>query len=188
MLFQIQIIIKGGYKMKKILFCLCAVVMLLCGCENGNQDKVIELDTPVELETKTESEDETVGMETSFEKESTLDILLSVKSANANSLELEISNNSSKTLYWGSWFTLEKKENDNWYEVKLLDLESDNIARTWTDSLAYLNKDETRTIECKWDNGYGELSNGNYRIVKEFFFDERNQDEKVYVACEFSIE
>lgn len=129
-----------------------------------------------------------IGEKSMLEISFTDDFTISTEEVYPTGIEMKISNNSSKTLYWDSWFTLEKKENDNWYEVKLLDLGNDNIARSWTGSLAYLNKYETSTIECKWDNGYGELSNGNYRIVKEFFYDKRNQDEKIYVACEFTIE
>lgn len=129
-----------------------------------------------------------IGEKSMLEILVTDDFTINIEKVYPTSIEMKISNNSSKTLYWDSWFTLERKENDNWYEVKLLDLESDDIVRGWTGPLAYLNEDETRTIECKWDNGYGELSKGNYRIVKEFFYDQRNQDEKIYVACEFSIE
>ncbi len=176
--------------MKKNLFCLCAAIMLLCGCENGNQDKVIELDTPVELETKTESEDEIVGMETSFEKESTLDILtdtdilLSVKSANANSLELEICNKSPDKIFWSSWFVIEKERNGKWYQQQIK-LPEEIV---WIDILGYLEKEDTTIINENWSGKYPNISEGKYRIIKSFFFDERNQDERIYVACEFSIE
>lgn len=152
-------------KIRKIMSAFTIICLLMAGCNTKD-----------------------IGEKSMLEISVTDDFTISTEEAYPTGIKMKISNNSSKTLYWDSWFTLEKKENDNWYEVKLLELEGSDIDRTWTSYLAYLNKDETRTIECKWDNGYGELSNGNYRIVKEFFFDERNQDEKIYIACEFSIE
>ena len=177
--------------MGKILLVLCLTIMFFSGCESQNE--VSEMDTFTELETTTEGTDEVVEMETSLGNESTLEIsvtndfTISAQKISPTGIEMKISNNSSKTLYWGSWFTIEKKENDVWYEVNLLELE-DGVERAWTDVLAFLDSNETRNIEHQWENGYGALSKGDYRIVKDFFWDERNQDEKIYVACEFTIE
>ena len=151
------------------------------------------MDTFTELETTTEGTEEVVEMETSLGNESTLEIsvtndfTISAEKISPTGIEMKISNNSSQTLYWGSWFTVEKKENDVWYEVNLLELE-DGAERVWTSELAFLDGNVTRNIEHQWENGYGALPKGDYRIVKDFFWDYRKQDEKIYVACEFTVE
>lgn len=129
-----------------------------------------------------------LGEKSILEISDTNDFTITAEKASPTGIEMKISNNSPKTLYWGSWFTVEKKENDGWYELNLLELEGNDVKRAWTDILAFLDSNETRNIEQQWENGYGELPKGDYRIVKDFFFDVRNQDEKIYVACEFSIE
>ena len=129
-----------------------------------------------------------VGEQSSLEISVTNDFTISAEKISPTGIEIKISNNSPKTLYWGSWYIIEKKENDNWYEVSLLELESNDVDRTWTSALSFLDSNESRNIEQQWENGYGTLSKGDYRIVKNFFWDERNQDDKIYVACEFTIE
>ncbi len=154
--------------MNKYLFCAIMVVftfILLTSC------------------TKTE-----IGEKSLLEISISDDFKMSVGSVSPTGIEIKVSNNSSKTLYWGSWFALEKKENNNWYEVTPTKLKNNETTIAWTNSLAFLNSFETINIDQQWEYGYGKLSKGDYRIVKYFFFDERNQDEKIYVACEFSIE
>ena len=158
--------------MGKLLLVLCLTIMFLSGC--GSQNKVSEMDT-------------SLGNESTLEISVSNDFTISAEKISPIGIEMKISNNCSQTLYWGSWFTVEKKENDVWYEVNLLELE-DGVKRVWTSELAFLDGNETRNIEHQWENGYGALPEGDYRIVKDFFWDARNQDEKIYVACEFTIE
>lgn len=129
-----------------------------------------------------------IGEKSILEISDTNDFTLTVEEVSPIGIEIKISNNSPKTLFWGSWFVIEKKVNENWFEVIQLKMEDNGAKRSWTNTLAFLDSNETRIIEQQWENGYGELPKGDYRIIKDFFFDERNQDEKIYVACEFSIE
>lgn len=167
---------------------LCLTIMVFSGCEN--QNTVSETETFIEPETITEGTDEAIEMKTLLENESTLeisadtDILLSVKTANSDNLELEICNKSSNTIFFSSWFIIEKKQNDIWYQQYIKAPEE----IVWVDSLGYLDADNTTIINENWSGKYPNISEGKYRIIKAFFWDERNQDEKVYVACEFNIE
>ena len=100
---------------------------------------------------------------------------------------MEISNKNSNTVFWGQWFAVEKCDNNTWYQLQEIELE-ENVEFIWDDILYSLQGTEVTTESVKWSNYYGNLSKGNYRIIKAFYFDERKPDEKIYVACEFTIE
>lgn len=129
----------------------------------------------------------TNGFESTFDISENSNISLSVKSANNDCLELEISNNTSNTIFWGQWYVIEKLENNSWYQLQEIDLE-DNVIFAWEDILYSLKESDITTENENWTDYYGKLSTENYRIIKSFFCDERKQDENIYVACEFSIE
>lgn len=162
--------------MKRIAFLLLMFIILFSGCS-----KI------------TRNENEGMGMNINTEFESTLEIskntsiLLSVNSVNSNCLELEICNKTSNTIFWGQWFAIEKKESNAWYQLQEIELE-ENAVFGWEDVLYFLKEGGMTTENENWSDYYGSLSKGDYRIIKAFYFDERKQDEKVYVACEFSIE
>ncbi|MCC8043166.1 MAG: hypothetical protein LIO69_06640 [Oscillospiraceae bacterium] len=132
-----------------------------------------------------------LGDKSTLEISDTDDFTMTAENVSPLGVEIKVSNNSERTLYRGSWYVLEKEENNEWFEVllpNLDDLESANIKRVWTNSLEFLESGETRSIEMQWDNSYGELPNGHYRVVKEYFFNEMKQDDTIYVACEFDVE
>lgn len=127
------------------------------------------------------------GEKSLYEISAVTDFALSVEKTSPTGIEIKVLNNSPETLCWGSWYALEKKEDSGWYEVLPTKLE-DGAVIGWTSELFFLDSNETRNIEMQWYNACGELSKGDYRIVKDFFFDERDQDDKIYTACEFHIE
>lgn len=162
--------------MKKITTLILFIILFFNGCNviEGNENEVSDMKT-------------TIGIESTFDISENSNILLSVKYADNNCLELEIENNTSSTVFWGQWYVIEKLENNSWYQLQEIELEN-NIIFGWEDIL-YSLKESDITIENEnWSDYYGSLPKGNYRIIKSFFFDERKQDENIYVACEFSIE
>ena len=47
---------------------------------------------------------------------------------------------------------------------------------------------ETKEIELNWENGYGKLSKGNYRIIKSIDIEKENEIfETFYISAEFTI-
>ena len=158
--------------MGKILLVLCLTIMFLSGC--GSQNKVSEMDT-------------SLGNESTLEISADTDIVLSVKTSNSNSLELEICNKTPSTIFCGQWYVIEKQENNTWYQLQEIELE-ENVIFGWEDILYSLEAENTTVENENWIDYYGNLSKGDYRIIKSFFFDERKQDEKIYVACEFTVE
>lgn len=79
---------------------------------------------------------------------------------------------------YSSWFRIDKKENQEWKEVKVIDEEY-----AFTD-IAYLPDEDGKVqINTNWKNLYGELEKGEYRLVKEVYDNGNN-----YIYVEFTIE
>ena len=79
---------------------------------------------------------------------------------------------------YSSWFRIDKKENEGWKEVNVID---EKYAFT---DIAYL-PDENGKVEMNtnWKNLYGKLEKGEYRLVKEVYDNGNN-----YIYVEFTIE
>ena len=162
--------------MKKIATLILFIIVFFNGCNviEKNENEVTDMKT-------------TNGFESTFYISENSNISLSVKSANNDCLELEISNNTSNTIFWGQWYVIEKLENNTWYQLQEIELE-DNVIFGWEDILYSLKESDITTENENWTDYYGSLPKGNYRIIKSFFYDERKQDQNIYVACEFYIE
>ncbi len=79
---------------------------------------------------------------------------------------------------YSSWFRIDKKENQEWKEVKAI-----NEEYAFTD-LAYIPDEDGRIeMNTDWGNLYGELETGEYRLVKEVY-----DNGKKYIYAEFTIE
>lgn len=90
---------------------------------------------------------------------------------------------------FGTYYSIEEKRNDKWYELPYII--KDDIG--WDDLGIDVGKTNESKIEVEreedWEWLYGSLSPGEYRIVKEA--DIRHQDPDIngrhYFAAEFSI-
>lgn len=94
----------------------------------------------------------------------------------------KIENLSSETLYYGEPYHLETKENENWYVVEPLKEATFNMP------LYILGKGESIDLEIDWSYLYGDLSPGEYRLVKDVSF--KNADETFidfYIGATFVI-
>ena len=79
---------------------------------------------------------------------------------------------------YSSWFRIDKKENEDWKEVKVI-----NEKYAFND-LAYIPDGDGRIdMSINWENLYGELEAGEYRLVKEVY-----DTGKKYIYVEFTIE
>lgn len=87
-----------------------------------------------------------------------------------------ITDTNNPTYTYGSWYKIEKEENDNWTELKTI------IKDYGFTSIAYL-PDEFNEVkfEINWEWLYGKLPQGSYRIVKEL-------SPSKYIYIPFSIE
>lgn len=110
---------------------------------------------------------------------------LELQEATPTGIKVEVENFSEEDLHWGSW-TLEEKVDGIWYNIEFVPPEGTVLMQTL--SLPLLPQGETREIVYKWDAFVGELKPGYYRVIREFFYEERKRKDKIYVACEFEIE
>lgn len=94
---------------------------------------------------------------------------------------LILKNNGTMDYQYGAPYEIEIKQNGDWHKI--------NIAIDF-DSIAYdLKVGETKEIDLNWENTYGKLSSGTYRIIKSINY--KNDDNKYHsfnIAVEFTIE
>ena len=89
--------------------------------------------------------------------------------------------NGSDKYRYGSSFRIDKKEKDNWVKLK-------GTGNDCSATLAAYNVNENGILEMKqdWECMYGKLDQGTYRLVKDIFLTNDNQNKK-YIAVEFVI-
>ena len=76
---------------------------------------------------------------------------------------------------YGEWYKIEKNSNGKWIEVDTV------ISDYGFNEIAYLtNEDGEVRFAIDWQWLYGELSPGNYRLLKEVA--------NMYIAVEFNVE
>lgn len=108
----------------------------------------------------------------------------SVTEASTSGVILEVTNHAEDTLYWGNGYVLEENINNAWYTIEPMVSEETVLI---THDIKYeLGGDEWRTWELQWGEAYS-LQEGHYRIVKEFYYDDRNYEDMINVACEFDV-
>lgn len=91
---------------------------------------------------------------------------------------LELDNNSDKLLRYDEVYEIEIKVDGEWHKI--------NVDQFFNMPLWGLEQNNKVDIEINWENAYGELDSGEYRVVKEVYF-EGMGDQRFYIAAEFSI-
>ena len=151
--------------MKKTLFTilLCGVMVLgLTGCGKSKN----ELDIGNKSDIKISQNDVTMTI-----KDGTL---------TNKSVTLVLTNNSDKNFQYGNPYEIEIKKNGEWHKI--------NAELDFTLPAFHLLSKESIDIELDWENGYGNLTEGTYRIIKEFDYEyEEEKYETFNVAVEFTI-
>jgi hypothetical protein len=100
-------------------------------------------------------------------------------------LTLIIKNVSPNDYVYGSKYDIDKKINDNWEPVPVRD-----IPIYWVDTANMLNGNSVTELEIGWVWLYGELSPGNYRVVKNFAYSTSYNVSGDYypISVEFTID
>ena len=112
-------------------------------------------------------------------------VTMSVKQSSVSSTGLTIvmSNRTDRSFSYGEFFSLDKKVNDNWVEVPV-------IGSGFDDPALHLNAKHTKEWDINWEWLYGELTKGDYRIIKEVFdsYEATGIYEVYPLAAEFVVE
>ncbi|WP_246552286.1 M56 family metallopeptidase [Vallitalea pronyensis] len=105
--------------------------------------------------------------------------------ASSISLTLVIENNSSSYCTYGEYFWLEKKINGSWYQVPVA-IDGDYAFHDIGYDLA---SGDNRELKVDWGWLYGDLDNGEYRIVKDILdFRSTGDYDKYYLTAGFTVD
>ena len=151
--------------MKKIVFVilLCGVMVLaMTGCKNVKN----KLD---------------IGNKSDI-KVSQNDVIMTIKDGTLTnkSVTLILTNNSDRKIQYGSPYEIEIKKNGEWHKI--------NAKLNFTLPLFILESKEKNEFELNFEDEYGKLPSGTYRVIKKI--DKEKEDgvfDSFYVAAEFTI-
>ena len=110
------------------------------------------------------------------------DVIMTIKEGtltNKNAT-LVLTNNSDKNFQYGNPYEIEIKKDGEWHKI--------NVELYFDMPAFQLSAKESKEIELDWENGYGKLAKGTYRIIKGIDYEyEKGKYETFNVAVEFTI-
>lgn len=110
------------------------------------------------------------------------DVIMTIKDGTLTnkSVTLVLINNSDRKIQYGSPYEIEIKKNDEWHKI--------NAKLNFTLQLFILESKEKNEFELNFEDGYGKLPSGTYRVIKKI--DKEKEDgvfDSFYVSTEFTI-
>lgn len=110
------------------------------------------------------------------------DVIMTVKDKTLTnkSVTLILTNNSDRKIQYGSPYEIEIKKNGEWYKI--------NAKLDFTLPLFILESKEKNEFKLNFEEGYGKLPSGTYRVIKKI--DKEKEDglfDSFYVSTEFTI-
>ena len=143
------------------LMCVC-VVLGLTGC--GKQKNEFDIGNKSDI------------------KISQNDVIMTIKEGTLTnkSATLVLTNNSDKNFQYGTPYEIEIKKDGEWHKI--------NVELNFTMPAFQLSARENNEIEINWENGYGKLEKGTYRIIKGIDYEyEEGKYKPFNIAVEFTI-
>ena len=110
------------------------------------------------------------------------DVIMTIKEGTLTnkSATLILTNNSDKNFQYGTPYEIEIKKDGEWHKI--------NVKLNFTMPAFQLSAKENKEIEINWENGYGKLEKGTYRIIKEIDYEyEEGKYKSFNIAVEFTI-
>ena len=110
------------------------------------------------------------------------DVIMTIKEGTLTnkSATLVLTNNSDKNFQYGNPYEIEIKKDGEWHKI--------NVELNFTMPAFQLSARENNEIEINWENGYGKLEKGTYRIIKEIDYEyEEGKYKSFNIAVEFTI-
>ena len=110
------------------------------------------------------------------------DVIMTIKEGTLTnkSATLVLTNNSDKNFQYGNPYEIEIKKDGEWHKI--------NVELNFDMPAFQLLSKESKEIELDWENKYGKLAKGTYRIIKGIDYEyEEGKYETFNVAIEFTI-
>lgn len=110
------------------------------------------------------------------------DVIMTIKEGTLTnkSATLILTNNSDKNFQYGTPYEIEIKKDGEWHKI--------NVELNFTMPAFQLSARENNEIEINWENGYGKLEKGIYRIIKGIDYEyEEGKYKPFNIAVEFTI-
>ena len=110
------------------------------------------------------------------------DVIMTIKEGTLTnkSATLVLTNNSDKNFQYGNPYEIEIKKDGEWHKI--------NVELNFTLPAFHLLPKESKEIELNWENEYGKLSKGTYRIIKGINYEyEEGKYKSFNIAVEFTI-
>lgn len=110
------------------------------------------------------------------------DVIMTIKEGTLTnkSATLVLTNNSDKNFQYGNPYEIEIKKDGEWHKI--------NIELNFDMPAFPLSSKESKEIELDWENGYGKLAKGTYRIIKGINYEyEEGKYKSFNIAVEFTI-
>ena len=110
------------------------------------------------------------------------DVIMTIKEGTLTnkSATLVLTNNSDKNFQYGNPYGIEIKKDGEWHKI--------NVKLDFTVPAFQLSARENKEIEINWENGYGKLEKGIYRIIKGIDYEyEEGKYKSFNIAVEFTI-
>ena len=110
------------------------------------------------------------------------DVIMTIKEGTLTnkSATLILTNNSDKNFQYGTPYEIEIKKDGEWHKI--------NVELNFDMPAFQLLSKESKEIELDWENKYGKLAKGTYRIIKGINYEyEEGKYETFNVAIEFTI-
>jgi len=94
---------------------------------------------------------------------------------------LILKNDSDVDVQYGNPYEIEIKKDGKWHKI--------NVELNFTLPAFSLKSKETTELELNWENGYGKLASGDYRIIKSIDIEKEDGTfDTFYVSAEFIVE
>ena len=110
------------------------------------------------------------------------DVIMTIKEGTLTnkSATLVLTNNSDKNFQYGNPYEIEIKKDGEWHKI--------NVELNFTMPAFQLSARENKEIEINWENEYGKLAKGTYRIIKGIDYEyEEGKYKSFNIAVEFTI-
>ena len=110
------------------------------------------------------------------------DVIMTIKEGTLTnkSATLVLTNNSDKNFQYGTPYEIEIKKDGEWHKI--------NVELNFDMPAFPLSSKESKEIELDWENGYGKLAKGTYRIIKGIDYEyEEGKYKSFNIAVEFTI-